>query len=269
MTIAEMHTMFREYTQRAGMQEVYDIRPEQIDKYLNMAIRATVMQRIQASMQDVDARAVSTIIKTGQNNDFRTLFKVTEIPCTKVGTVNPIFTFDADGAVVGKLVVKAGWPITDAWIYYDWHLSYCVASPGWTASTIPVKTTNGFISKQFRVRLIEHNYLGTTLADNILAPNIRNPIVCVYAGATVSALTLDLYLGKLSATGFLETNLVPYKLYVGYYTQPVTVAYNTDVNGAAIECNLPDHLHSEIVLRAIQDFNAASGRVQPSGKQPS
>jgi hypothetical protein len=260
--------MFRELAQRAGMQEVQDIRPEQIDVYLNNAVKSTVITRIQASTQDADNRSISTLIKTGQNNDFRTLFKVAEIPF--VGA-NNMFSLDPDEVFYGKLVSDpTKWTINDGFIYYDYHINYCTATPGWkVGGGKPVKTGT-FVSPIKRVRLVEHNYLGTTLSDNILRPTARSPIVLTSSveGSTVS-IRLAFYFGELNADGKLYHDIVPYKLYLGYYRLPAEIRVSNDLNDADVDCDLPPHLHQEVVLRSVQDYKLAKadGQRPPTAAQ--
>jgi hypothetical protein len=260
MTVVEMHTMFREYSQRAGMQQVSDIRAEQIDIYINNAVKDLVMARIQLSIQDVDSRAISTIIKTGQNNDFRTLFKVVTIPI-----LSSQFTADAEEWLSGKIKSDgASWNITDALIYYDYHVNFCTVSGGWTKAGGRPTKTGDWISDVKRLRLIEHNYLGSTLSDNILRPNPRNPIILTQsvAGSDTKQL-VELYFGSFNANGTFSNNLSPYQLRVGYYRNPLTVLFGADMNAPDVNCDLPSHLHTEVVQRAIKYYQIARGVAAP------
>lgn len=269
--------MFREYTQRAGMQQVLDIRSEQIDVYLNNAIKDLIMARIQVSIQDVDSRAISTIVKTGQNNDFRTLFKVAIIPMVDISASNKcIFDVNVDEWIVGNLVSNgASWPISDALIYYNYHVNYCVATTGWVVSATQAvtravrSTSNKWTSPINRARLIEYNYLGSTLADNILRPNVRNPIIVTQSvdGSNVRQ-KVSLYFGKFGTGGTLANSLVPYQLHVGYYRNPILVHLGADVNEPDVDCDLPGHLHPEVVQRAIQYYQIARGASATQQAQP-
>jgi hypothetical protein len=260
MTVLEMHDMFREYAQRAGMQQVMDIRSEQIDVYLNNAVKTAVISRIQLSIQDSDSRSISTIVKTGQNNDFRTLFKTVDL-----NVISDLFNVDVDEYLSGKIKSKGeDWPITDSLIYYDYHICYCTVTGGWLRDgSKPVKTGD-WVSELRRVRLIEHNYLGTTLADNILRPNVRNPIILTQSvDASEIKQELQLYFGAFKADGTLANSLSPYKLRVGYYRIPAIIHRGDDINEPDVNCDLPGHLHQEIVQRAIQDYQIAHGAVAP------
>jgi hypothetical protein len=255
--IRDMHIMFRELAQRAGMQQVYDIRPEQIDIFLNIAIRTTIATRISASVQDVDSRGISSLIKTGQNNDFRTLFTVKEINFI----TSTVFKIDADEYCMGKLMNDGDdWPIDDAFIYYDYHVNYCSASGGWTLAGGKPSKTGDWISPKKRVRLIEHNYLGTTLADNILTPTFRNPIIVTQSVPDEpTKLQVGIYFGPFDSTGKLCKNIAPYKLYVGYYKIPATVCLATDDTKTDVDCDLPEHLYLEIVQRAVSAYKISKG----------
>jgi hypothetical protein len=261
MTVSEMHIMFREYSQRAGMQQVLDIRSEQIDVYLNNAVRDLVMARIQVSIQDADSRSINTMVKTGQNNDFRTLFKVQTL-----NIISTLFAIDADEYLSGKLKSDgATWPITDALIYYDYHVNYCTVTGGWTKAGAKPTKSGDWVSEIRRVRLIEHNYLGTTLSDNILRPNIRNPIILTQSvnGSDIKQV-VELYFGTFNANGTFANNLSPYQLRVGYYRQPANIHLGADINEPDVNCDLPGHLHTEVVQRAIQYYQIAHG----AGAQP-
>lgn len=260
MTVIEMHDAFREYAQRIGMQQVFNIRPEQVDVYLNNAVKTAVMSRIQLSIQDSDSRTVSTVVKTGQNNDFRTLFKTASLDI-----ISDLFSLDVEEYLSGKLISNGDeWPITDALIYYDYHVNYCSVTGGWLRDgSKPIKDGE-WVSELRRVRLIEHNYLGTTLSDNILKPNIRNPIILTQSvNASDTKQEVQLYFGSLNANGTFGNNLSPYKLRVGYYRNPAVIHRGSDINEDDVNCDLPGHLHQEIVQRAIQDYQIANGATAP------
>lgn len=272
MTTAEMHVLFRELAQRAGMQEVADIRTEQIDLHLNIGATGVALVRIQQSTADVDSRSVSTLIKTGQSNDFRTLWKEEDLPITK-----GLFLPDYDEFIVGKIVSNPEeWPISDALVYYDYHVNYATCTGAWTKDGgVPtVADKPSWVSPKKKMRLIEHNYLGNTLADNILKPNIRNPIILVKSVTPDDGVAMDIdsqqvamYFGAFDDKGQLGNGLSPYKLCVGYYRKPATILYGEDVNDETVNCDLPVHLHLEVVQSAVNNYLMAKtgGSVRANG----
>lgn len=284
MSIAEMHTWFRQYAQQMGMQNVRAILPEQIDLLINTSISDITNQLIVKNVGLTNDRIVTDNSKIGQINALRTLYKVIEISIVDGNNV------DDDGrAIDNSLALTIGGD--DIGLFRAVEFMRNPDNPTANENTnLPIKALylvdlainyykrsrdkDKAITNYYPVRIIEDAYLADTLQDFVLKPRVRTPIAVVYNSQ------LDLYLGEnyRTANGKLtSTELIPNKLRVSYIAAPAKVQYMSDINGTDIDCDLPESMHVDILKHAVDLYtisvngglysNRQQQQTQPSNPQ--
>lgn len=139
----------------------------------------------------------------------------------------------------------------------DFSLDYKTSNNGVQVNGDIPEYSTGFTTNYFPVRLIDDAYLADALNDFILSPKLRSPII------TVNAHSFDLYFDKfkLVAGGnsryVLDNNLLPYRLRIAYIAKPNKVEYRIDKGLPNIECNLPEHLHVDILKHAVDLYRSS------------
>lgn len=252
MNIAEMHVWFRQFAQQMGMQNVRAILPEQIDLLINSSITDTVNQIITQNIGITNDRIITDNSKIGQINALRSLYKVIEVDATVQSTGSPGKPF-AKGSeshierIYGKLdnFDDSG---SFKYLYLvDLSMNFKHGST---------------VTNYFPVRLIDDIYLADTLNDFVLRPRLRTPIAVIYNDQ------LDIYIDELDSQGALPLGLTPNKLRFSYISKPAEVRYAADLGGTNIDCNLPPHMHVDILKHAVDLYRiAVSGALNASQSQ--
>lgn len=297
MKIEDMHVWFRQYAQQMGMQNVRAILPEQIDIFINTSIMDMVNEIVKSNIGIKTDRIIGDSSKILQLNSLRSLYTVKEIDLL---TSNPIpFIYDVANHFNGRYSLNTAYTLPDAMYWVDFSLNYCKVTSGWTTQEVeldpvgkpgimttmpkaPVRmlTTpaNGdipasvaFTTNFYPVRFVEDAFLADTLNDFVLKPRLRSPIIIVYTGAE-NKVTFDIYIDQFDkVSGMLRNSLAPYTFRVSYIAKPATVAYDEDVAGSNVDCNLPEYLHGDILKHAVDLYRASiSGNLiadQEAGKQ--
>lgn len=286
MTISEMHIWFRQYAQQMGLQNVRAILPEQIDLLINTSISDIVNQIIKENIGITNDRVVTDNSKVGQINALKTLYKVSNLPIlsresTMAGgdVSTPVmsssnFVFKEKNAAIGKLTTEdAIQKFPDYLFIVDFSINYKQTSTGLykSGSHFVVKDEDSKIETAlFPVRLIDDVYLADSLNDFILKPRIRTPIIVTYNNGT-----FDLYIEHFekrdNGSYILQNNLVPYELRFSYISKPAIVAYKEDLTGDPadnVNCDLPEHLHVDILKHAVDLWRiAVSGDLHAAQQQ--
>lgn len=256
MKIEDMHVWFRQYAQQMGMQNVRAILPEQIDIFINTSIMDMVNEIVKSNIGIKTDRVIGDSTKIMQLNSLRTLYSVKEINLL-TGTTIP-FKYDVANHFNGRYSLNDEYVLPDAMYWVDFSLNYCKVTAGWAGETTPIRDeVSPFTTNFYPVRFIEDAFLADTLNDFVLKPRLRSPIIIVYAGAN-DKVTFDMYIDQFDkVTGMLRNSLAPYTFRVSYIAKPATVAYDEDVAGSNIDCNLPDYLHGDIVKHAVDLYRAS------------
>lgn len=234
MNISEMHVWFRQYAQQMGMQNVRAILPEQIDLLINSSITDTINQVITQNIALTNDRVITDNSKIGQINALRSLYKVerVELSTFNVGDDTMIKRLYA---TIKDFKKENGTGVFDYLYLVDFSINY---------------TKSNVVTNYFPIRLIDDAFLADTLNDFILCPRLRSPIAVIYNNQ------LDIYVGNM-INGNLPENLVPSTLRVGYIAKPAKVAYLADIGGTNVDCDLPEHMHVDILKHAVDLYRIA------------
>lgn len=257
MNISEMHVWFRQYAQQMGMQNVRAILPEQIDLLINTSITDTVNQIISQNIGTTNDRVITDNSKIGQINALRSLYKVIEVDATIQQAPNygtPFIQGDETRIqhLIGELDYFTEEGFNDRFMFLvDFSINYKKPS-----STSSLNVTN-----YFPIRLIDDIFLADTLNDFILAPRLRSPIAVIYNDK------LDIYTDE-KVGNTLKLGLLPYKVRVSYIAKPAKVEYLNDLNSANVNCDLPEHMHVDILKHAVDLYRiAVSGSLSNAQQQ--
>lgn len=243
--------MFRQFAQQMGLQNTRAILPEQIDLLLNTSIGDTVNDIIRTNIGITNDRVITDNSKIGQINDLKGLYTTDEFNCIKTTAgVDGIFTHNKADDFNGRL--KGVLPI-DPLYYVDFSVNY-IKGGGDISDAISYDENNDFTTNYFPVRLIDDAYLSDTLNDFVLKNRLRSPIMVIYNRGDKTI--FDMYVDKVTNGTFVE-GLVPKYLRVSYIAKPAKVAYKEDIDGTNVDCNLPEHLHIQIVKHAVDLFHTA------------
>lgn len=253
MNIADMHVWFRQYAQQMGLQNVRAILPEQIDLVINTSITDIVNQIITQNIGITNDRIITDNSKISQINALRTLyktfdsgFKSTTVEVWKKDDNSPTKCLSAKIADLDKANSNKDF---DYLFLVDLSIKYTV------------NADNNSFTNYFPVRLIDDCYLADTLNDFILRPRLRSPIAVINNGV------INIYYKNNDDTIFGE-NIKPYTLRVAYIGKPAKVAYLSDVGGINVNCDLPEHLHVDILKHAVDLYRiAVSGQLYNSQQQ--
>lgn len=161
-----------------------------------------------------------------------------------------IFTHKKSDDFNGRLLGKA--PI-DPLFFVDFSLNY-IKGTGNLSDCVQFDKDNNFTTNYFPIRLIDSAYLSDTLNDFILKNRLRSPVMVIYNnnGNTL----FDLYTDRV-VNGLLPENLIPKNLKVEYIAKPAKVKYGEDIAANNVDCNLPEHLHVQIVKHAVDLYHTA------------
>lgn len=144
-------------------------------------------------------------------------------------------------------------------------------------------TNNGYIQPSFDadsietnffpVRIIDDVYLADTLNDFVLKNRIRSPIMVIYNNDNNRV--YDIYIDEFKKYNVdgkdrytLQNGLIPYQLRISYIANPAKVEYKKDTGAPNVECNLPEHLHVDILKHAVDLYRiSVSGALQAARQQ--
>lgn len=267
MTTPEMHVMFRQYAQQMGMQNVRAILPEQIDLLLNTSIMDSVNEIIKQNIGITNDRVITDNSKIGQINALRSLYHVSILNMSPANSGTVCFGFSASDEHTGRMSNEfsiVNTTIPSYMFLVDFSLNYKKATSGYTGVsktyTPPTFADDALVTNFFPVRIIDDSFLADTLNDFVLKPRLRSPIIVTYNNGTKNI--FDLYIDKFikskeDNTYYLSDNLLPYQLRMSYIAKPAVVAYNEDIGGINVDCDLPEYMHIDIVKHAVDLYRIA------------
>lgn len=276
MTTPEMHVMFRQYAQQMGMQNVRAILPEQIDLLLNTSVMDTVNEIIKQNIGVTNDRIITDNSKIVQINSLRSLYTVDIIDMFPNSADKVSFAFSASDRNTGRMstigpLIKEKLPTY--MFLVDFSINYKKTSTGYNGSTTtymaPTFFLDALVTNYFPVRIIDDTYLADTLNDFILKPRLRSPIIVTYnkSNDTVFDIYIDKFLSK-GSNYVLEGDLLPYQLRMSYIAKPATIKYSEDIGIENTNCNLPEHLHIDVVKHAVDLYHTAlSGSLMAAQQQ--
>lgn len=280
MTTAEMHQMFRNYSQQMGMQNVRAILPSQIDMLLNNSISDTVNQVIAQNIGNTSDRVITDNSKLNQVNALKSLYKVWKgkvtLPTPKTNYIAsymlPLENFGIATETKETKIKKGdnvyGTPGSadigkpkkiEYFFLVDLSIDY-------------VKTLSGgsFNTNIFPIRLIDDQYLADVVNDFVMAPSLRSPV------ATIHDTNIELYIDRPDATTkstpesyTFGDGLKVNEIRLSYISKPGIVKFNEDLGGEDVDCELPESMHVDIVKHAVDLYRTAlnGGIVGAQGAQ--
>lgn len=212
-----MHIMFRELAQQMGVQTVRAILPENIDICLNIAITNTVRDVVNSSIGILpyNDKVSRQNAAVSPLNAIRTLYRKGQISANEIrGGGTEVSPFSFN-------VANA-----DVMLFTGFKVSYDGTSI-------------------VDCRIIESEDLGQTLRDYSSRASKDAPI-CTVTG-DVSNITVDLITGKNT---LVSPQLVQYL----YIKNPNTVYFEESDSDDNIDCDLPEYLHNDIVVKGVSIY---------------
>ena len=217
MTISEMHTAFKLGLDKTESLQYPSFLAEEIDFWLNQAIRKFVKTRYSG----INSKREGFEQSQKRIDDLRTLTREVTIACTGTGAIKP------NGYVLTNGFSNAAFTSIPYWLSLGEEV---------TISYTSTTTRNGgTVTKRVGVvDITSDSYrskVDDPLSDHVLHYDEARPLRLFYNN-TIEFIT-D---GNYSVT----------EAYIRYIKQPVTVVYNTT------SCDLAEHTHEEIVNMAVQ-----------------
>ena len=235
MDIKEMHELFRLLGQQMGIERVRGILPHSIDGYINAEIIEMVNGLLRVNTQETLVRANRYKILPQEAmltpvNSLSTLYKEENLSIQKEEDSNEFVTFKSEDKIL---------------YLYDFVINY-------------------EDDKRYRhCRFIEPNKVEETLDDYLNRASRRYPIITVVSvDEKNDEYKFEVYCGK-------NLHISNFKL--RYIKAPNTVKFEVDENNNltenAVNCDLPIHLHKDIVELAVQKyFNSVGSTTQKVNK---
>lgn len=252
MNITEMHVWFRQYAQQMGMQNVRAILPEQIDVLINTSISDIVNQLVRTNIGLTEEKQFTDSNKLNQIASLGDLYKVSEFGLVGDGAV---LRFSPTFANLGKMVNNIDQSLPDYLFLVDFAINYRPCTVGYNEPTF---SETSEITKWFPVRIIDNSVLADTMNDAVLKNKITSPILVIYDNNTIE-LYIDRFKYEESTNSYsLMNKLLPYQLRMSYVVKPAKVKYGTDVGEANVDCDLPEHLHIDILKHAVELYQRST-----------
>lgn len=214
MTIGEMHVMFRQLAQQMGMQTIRAILPNEIDACINVAVNDVIKKLIAENLGSA-------------GNEQVTIYNA------RVGQINGLSTlFKRLSLTAPTKSSQRNCYVTNVPLDDVMYI---------TAVEVGYEETN----KIYDARVTQAELLGRTLEDYCNAPTYNSPVV-VFLGQ-VNGVGIEIY---TSSTG---EGLVPTKANATVISKPAVVKYS-DNEDDAVDCNMPDYMHIDIVKAAAEIY---------------
>ncbi len=233
MTIQEFHIQFKVFFDKVDSAAYPEFLDAEIDLYLNEAQERIVKQRY------------------GKNNIYRAGFeemqKRTEdlknLVETRFTSVTPATSYSAVGENVFQTDLDS--------LFLDDQLQNPAQEEYQFYLKSMARTCDGDCCAWSRVKLVQHDDIGSIAGDPFNKPKLRRPIIFFESG--------DIFIW--TAPGLVIDNFQ-----VTFIKRPALMNIGT-YGGSVVECELSEHLHKEILQEAIQIAieNIGSPRIQTQG----
>lgn len=267
MDISEMHQMFRQYAQQMGMQNVRAILPEQIDLLINNSISDTINQVITQNIGITNDRVISDASKLNQINALKSLYKVWKgniSAATLKGKekTNYIISFqlplncfklkeNGDNVYTNESNYKETDSESEEVVKKYSTISFLYV----VDLSINYEKTN-FVTNVFPVRIVDDQFVADVVNDFVLAPKMRSPVASIHDNL------IELYIDKADNAPendqpFTFKGVSINELRFSYIAKPAVVRFAEDVNGANVNCDLPEYMHVDIVKHAVELYQLA------------
>lgn len=208
-----MHVLFRTLGQQQGLEQIRGILPESIDAFINESIIQTLRVAVLGNAQPSKDVVTPQYTKISPINQFHALYCVEE---QNVDLLN-------EGDEVSIETNNVPFLITNFVLKYS-------------------------NNKEFDCRVIERERLHQTLNDYLNRASREYPIVSLLRGVSDNEFDMNLFTGdnNKDAQSIITTYIkMPKKVYLDE-------EHYSGSNDSSIHCNLPEHLHTQIVETAVQ-----------------
>lgn len=213
MDIYEMHVLFRTLGQQQGLEQIRGILPESIDAFINESIIQTVRVAVLGNAQPSKDVKTPQYTKISPINQFHTLY------CTEEQDID--ITNEGDEVSI-------------------------------ETNNVPLLITNFVLkyddSKKYDCRVIESERLYQTLNDYLNRASREYPIVSLLRGTSDKEFDMNLFTG--------DSNKDAQSIITTYIKMPKKVYFDEEHYGgssdSSVSCDLPEHLHTQIVETAVQ-----------------
>lgn len=247
MTIQEMHNVFRTLGQQQGMQLIRGILPESIDVYLNNEIMNVVMQELRNGvMNEIQSQSNYVASAMSPINALSTLFKNARysIDSSLVGNTKKVSFYNSNNNyyVINLPYKNSGVQLDDDETEID---SLAILN-------VSVEYDGTSRGSAVDCRIISPDLVNITLRDWCNRADKYYPIV------SVSNNQLELYVGSIG-TDVKYINL-------RYVKHPNVVKLDS-VAENCVDCDLPQHLHTDIVNGAVQRYLISVNAIQPNASR--
>lgn len=213
MDIYGMHVLFRTLGQQQGLEQIRGILPESIDSFLNDAIIQNARVAVLGNVQPAKDVRTPQYTKISPINQFSTLYRIEE------SSIN----VNKEGSEISMKLKETPLCITNFVLKYK-------------------------DNKKFDCRVIESERLYQTLNDYLNRASRDYPIVSLVNGNSDTEFIINLFTG--------DNNEDVQDIITSYIKLPAKV-YFDEVNygtqdDASVSCDMPEHLHHQIVETAVQ-----------------
>lgn len=244
MDMKDMHVLFRTLGQQKGLQQVRAILPNEIDAYLNAAIiekcRSIIQSNVAPMFQDKISQQQTNVSPI---NALRTLIKTIELDN---GSFHPEYNeISYSTKYIDEFTPMM---ITSIYTRYSYEDDKHVFDP--------TKT------RKYKCRLLENDKFNNALYDYCSAPSKDAPIVMIrdiYRDTVFVLCTNDTEIPILGVNYIKNPRVVRYGEYNVNDFRPDESQVGWNDNDCSHPCDLPDHLHSEIVEIAVNKFFQSVG----------
>lgn len=221
MDIYAMHVLFRTLGQQQGLQQVRGILPESIDEFINESIVQNVRASLLGNAQPQQDVRTPQYTKVSALNAYYTLF------VTYSFNKNISYKTANEGTIVECTLPETPLAITNFVVKYK-------------------AGDDKFVKRDCRV--IESERIHQTLNDYLNRASYDFPIVNLVKGHSDKRFDISLFTGdsRLDVSGFD----------ISYIRMPATVHLDEDAwesgnTETSVNCDLPEHLHRQIVETAV------------------
>lgn len=256
MNIHEMHTTFRTLGQQMGMQLGRAILPESIDVCLNDTIIELTRQELLSGVTNAIQDSVSTQASTmSVINAFRTLHRVARYRCENISVYanKKVQHKDVDN---GYMIFNIPTIKTQILVSGD---EYKINPMLFLGFSVEYGETKG-IAKGCRI--VSSDVIDMTLADYCSRPSKEHPIAVLSGIPNLSETdNKDELLNSQSNEQveiYTDKNCNITYINIKYIKYPNIVKFDNYLANC-VNCDLPEHLHFEIVEKAVAKFHASIG----------
>lgn len=251
----------------------HNVKDSNIPDYLHVVefsinYKTTVDNQGYSGKNDVNTRGTYTL----KDDKGHILFTGTAGISLKLSVYNPLTStveshkcIDYTDRLVGEDETwSVGYSISKASLVFCKQFDTDVINPfesalDQTTTYVEPITQEGTETKWFPIRFVDDIHLASIMADKLQEPRIVNPVIVTYNNGQ-----FDLFIDKFAKHDVngqtrytLKAGLIPYMLRMTYIKKPAIVCYVGENDANNVDCDLPEHLHLNIVKQAVNLYRIA------------